>query len=133
MPITKRLRVLAGVKADPSAFVNNVALFDAAGNPVVFPQTGANVPHAPFVSATAIGTPAKTVTNAEPAANTLVVLKLTNGNNVANPTVAFNNGTARALQLGGSAPAVGEVVVAANGVIPCWFDGTILHMFGSIT
>lgn len=131
--ITKRLRVRSGVKHDPSAFVNDVALFDSAGNPVVFPQTGANVPHIPFVSATAIGTAAKTVTDAEPAANTLVVLKLTNGNSIAAPTVAFNGGTARALQLGGSAPLVGEVVVAANGVIPCWFDGTVLHMFGSIT
>ena len=82
------------------------------------------------VTATAIATAAKTTTSAEPAANTIVVIKFTNGNSAAAPTVAFNGGTARAIQLGGATPSGAEITIAANGVAMFWFDGTILHQFG---
>lgn len=79
---------------------------------------------------TAIGTAAKTTTSAEPAANTIVALKFTNGNSAETPTVAFNGGTARALKLGGTASAAAKFTLAANGVALFWFDGTILHQIG---
>lgn len=116
---------------DPHANVGNLALFDVAGAPIdLTPQTGANLAFAPVTTATAIGTAAKTTTSPEPAANTLVPIKFTNGNSVAAPTVAFNGGAARAVQLGGATPAAGEITLSANGVALFWFDGTVLHQIG---
>lgn len=84
-------------------------------------------------TATAIGTAAKTTASAEPPANTFVAVKFTNGNSAASPTVAFAGGSARAVQLGGSAPLATELAVSANGVALFWFDGTILHQVGAYT
>lgn len=92
--------------------------------------SGPNIPFAPLTVATAIGTAAKTTTSAEPAANTLVPIKFTNGNSAASATIAFAGGAARAIQLGGSAPTAAELTLAANGVAMFWFDGTILHQLG---
>lgn len=83
-----------------------------------------------IVTDTAIGTAAKTTTSAEPADNTMVLIKFTNGNSAASPTVAFNGGTARAVNLGGSAPGGAEITLAAGGVAMFFFDGTILHQIG---
>jgi hypothetical protein len=82
------------------------------------------------VTATAIGTAAKTTTSPEPVANSIVPIKFTNGNSAASPTIAFNGGTARAIQLGGTASAAIEITVAANGVALFLFDGTVLHQLG---
>jgi hypothetical protein len=92
--------------------------------------TLAAVPFPAVVTATAIGTAGKTTTSDEPAANTIVPVKFTNGNSAASPTVAFNGGAARSILLGGTAPTGAEATVAAGGVIVCWFDGTALHQFG---
>lgn len=78
----------------------------------------------------AIGTAAKTSTAVEPTAGSVVLLKFTSGNSAASPTVAFNGGSARAIQLGGSASAAIEITLAANGVAMFFFDGTILHQIG---
>lgn len=92
--------------------------------------TGRNLSFAPITTGTAIGTAAKTTTSPEPAANTLVPIKFTNGNTAASPTVAFNGGTARAIKLGGTASAAAEITVAANGIVFFFFDGTDLHQLG---
>lgn len=78
----------------------------------------------------AIGTAAKTSTSPEPTAGSVVLLKFTSGNTAASPTVAFNGGSARAIQLGGTASAAIEITLAANGVAMFFFDGTILHQIG---
>ena len=84
----------------------------------------------PIVIGTAIGTAAKTTTSDEPEDNSFVLLKFTNGNSAASPTVAFNGGSARAVLLGGTAPSGAESTFAANGVGLYWFDGTNLHQIG---
>lgn len=86
--------------------------------------------YTPLVTATAIGTAAKTVSSPEPGANTLVAIKFTNGNSAASPTVSFNGGTARAVLLGGTAPLNTEITLANNGVAMFLFDGTNLHQLG---
>lgn len=91
---------------------------------------GKHVKHLPVTTATAAATAAKTTTSAEPAANTLVAVKFTNGNSAASPTVAFAGGAARAVQLGGAAPLNTEITIGNNGVAMFWFDGTILHQLG---
>ena len=83
-----------------------------------------------IVTGTAIGTAAKTTTSPEPLANTIVPIRFTNGNSAASPTVAFNGGTARAIHLGGAAPAGAEITIAAGGVALFWFDGTVLYQLG---
>lgn len=81
---------------------------------------------------TAIGTAAKTTTAAEPAANTFVPVKFTNGNSAASATLAFDGGAARKFALGGDdTVAAADLTVAANGVVICYFDGTLLHLAGS--
>lgn len=93
---------------------------------------GQSLKWVPIVTATAIGTAAKTTTSSEPAAGTLVAIQFTNGNSAATPTVAFNGGTARAIKLGGTATAAADITVAAGGVVFFFFDGTDLHQFGVI-
>ena len=100
-----------------------LALFDPDGS-----VHGLNT--TPITIGTAIGTAAKTTTSAEPDDNSFVLLKFTNGNTAASPTVAFNGGTARAIKLGGTASAAAEITLAANGVALFWFDGTDLHQIG---
>lgn len=111
---------------DANQTIEELALFNADGSP----YTGRDAVLAPVVLAGAIGTAAKTTTSDEPAANTLVPLKFTNGNTANSPTVAFNGGTARAIKLGGTAATGAKCTLAADGVALCWFDGTILHLVG---
>lgn len=106
--------------------VEKFALFSSDGTP----YGGGNVQYAPYVAGNAIGTAGKTVSGDEPAANTIVPIKFTNGNSAATPTVAFNGGSARAIQLGGTATLAANITLAAGGVALFWFDGTILHQIG---
>jgi hypothetical protein len=121
--VTKQVTVVSG--ASPSANLQNedAAFFSASGK-AVMPG------FVPMTTATAIGTAAKAVTDAEPAAGTCIALTFTNGNSAASPTVAFNGGTARAIQLGGAASAAIEITIAAGGIGFFMFDGTVLHQFG---
>lgn len=120
------LRVVPVATIDQNVDVEEVALFNAAGAPVDL-----NAPvFSPITTATAIGTAAKTTTSPEPAANTLVVIKFTNGNSAASPTVAFNGGAARNILLAGAAPTGAESAIAANGIGLYFFDGTALHQAG---
>jgi hypothetical protein len=89
-----------------------------------------DLPITVITTATAIGTAAKTVTDNEPKANTLVAIKFTNGNSAASPTVAFNGGAAKNILLGGTAPAAIEATLAANGVALFFWDGTSLNQIG---
>lgn len=83
-------------------------------------------------TATAIGTAAKTTTSSEPPANTLVPVKFTAGNSAASATLAFDGGTARKFALAGDdTVAAADLTVAENGVVVCYFDGTLLHLLGS--
>jgi len=111
---------------DPNTGVHRLAIFNEDGSP--FNNSGL----APVVTATAIGTAAKTTTSPEPADNSLVVIKFTNGNSAAAVTVAFDGGTARAVHLGGATATGAELTVAAGGVALFWFDGTILHQVGVV-
>lgn len=111
--------------------VEKIALFNTDGTPYN-PSDGGKVTFAPVTTGTAIDTAGKTTTSPEPAANTLVVIKFTNGNSAASPTVAFNGGTARAIHLGGAAAGSAEVTIAAGGVAVFWFDGTVLHQVGLV-
>lgn len=123
---TKQIVVTPQASVSPETATEPTALFNAAGAPF----SAQDLPIPAVVTATAIGTAAKTTTSPEPKANTIVPIKFTNGNSVLAPTVAFNGGTARAIQLGGSAPAAIEITVAAGGVALFWFDGTVLHQMG---
>ncbi len=111
---------------DANQTIEELALFNADGSP----YTGRDAVLAPVVLAGTISTAAKTTTSDEPAANTLVPLKFTNGNTANSPTVAFNGGTARAIKLGGTAATGAKCTLAADGVALCWFDGTVLHLVG---
>lgn len=126
--MTKQAVVTPQPAINGKMHVEELALFNADGTPFA----GVNLAFAPVVTATAIGTAAKTTTSPEPSANSLFPLKFTNGNSAASATVAFNGGTARAVQLGGVAPTGAELTVAANGVALFWFDGTILHQLGVV-
>lgn len=121
-PSVMRAVVVEGVGARPHQASQQLALVRSDGSSA-FSFT-------PVVTATAIGTAAKTTTATEPLANTLVPIKFTNGNTAASVTVAFNGGTARAVNLGGAAPSAAELTIAAGGVAMFWFDGTILHQLG---
>lgn len=103
------------------------ALFNEDGSPHTY-QANPSI-----VTGSAIGTVGKTTTADEPAANTIITVKFTNGNSATSPTLAFNGGTARAMQLGGTASAAAKLVVAAGGVVMFFFDGTILHQIGTHT
>lgn len=109
--------------------IEKFALFNPDGSR----YTGSDQSFEPLTTATAIGTAAKVVTDAEPAANSIVVLKFTSGNSAAAVTVAFAGGAARAVYLGGAAVSAGEAAVAALGVTVYWFDGTILHQLGAMS
>lgn len=111
---------------DSNQTIEEIALFNADGSA----YTGRDAVLAPVVVAGAIGTAAKTTGSDEPAANTLVPIKFTSGNTANSPTVAFNGGTARAIQLGGTAATGAKCTLAADGVALCFFDGTILHLIG---
>ena len=119
---SQQLVVSHRAAADGNQAAGNVSLFRPDGSPLF----GA------ITTATAIGTAAKTVTAPEPEPNSFVVLKFTNGNSASSPTVAFNGGSARAIQLGGVAVTGAKLTVAANGVAVFWFDGTILHQLGTV-
>lgn len=86
--------------------------------------------HTSVTTATAIGTAAKTTVSALPANNTFVLVKFTNGNSAASPTLAFATGGAKTILLGGTAPSGAEATFAADGVGMFWFDGTSLHQIG---
>ena len=94
--------------------------------------TGPSNVGAPVVVGTAIGTAAKTVTDAAPANNTFVSVKFTNGNSAETPTVAFAGGGAIPILLGGTAVTAAKMTVAANGVVVFFFDGTNLHQLGTV-
>lgn len=129
----KQMKVVAQDAIVGSEHVNEIALFDSNGDPVDLDSAnGGSVAYTAVVSGSAIGTVGKTTSADEPAAGTVVMLKLTNGNSANSPTVAFNGATARAIQLGGAAVTGAKCTVAAGGVVPLWFDGTVLHMFGTI-
>ena len=110
---------------DPNRAIDEVAMFGANGQPISIP---------PYISVSTndlITTVAKTTTTAEPAANTLVFVKYVQGNSVVS-TLTFSGGVARSIYLGGAAPTAAKHTVAANGIVGFWFDGTILHMLGSM-
>lgn len=106
---------------------SKVALFNPDGTPYVSNDTGPVI-----VTATAIGTVAKTTTSALPVANTFVPVKFTNGNSASSPTIAFNGGSAIPILLGGVASSGAKMTVAAGGVVVYWFDGTSLHQLGTV-
>ena len=126
MEITNVILTVAGKRPRANQMTRRMAFYNPDGTPVVV-----NPPAA--VSPTAAATVAKTVPTDEPSANSVVPLRFTAGNSAAAPTVSFNGGPARAILLGGTAPVATEIVVAANGVVMCWFDGTNLHQFGAVT
>ena len=103
-----------------------LALFNSDGTP----YSPVNGKFSVITTGTAIGTAAKTTTSDEPEADSLVLIKFTNGNSAETPTVAFNGGTARVIKLGGTASAAAKFTLAANGVAMFWFDGTVLHQIG---
>lgn len=124
--LTTQARIKEQAEINSTSGVEDLALFNPDGTPV---QIG--LPVVIVTSATAIDTAAKTTTSPAPKVGQIVGVKLTNGNSAASPTVAFNGGAAKALLLGGSAPASGEVTVAANGIVFAYYDGTALHQMGS--
>jgi hypothetical protein len=125
METIKQVRVLSKA-IDSNMETEETALYNAAGAPF----SVSDLPVSVITTGTAIGTAAKTTASPEPATNTLVAIKFTNGNNVLSPTVAFNGGSARNILLGGTAPAAIECTLAANGVALYFFDGTSLHQIG---
>ncbi len=129
----KTLRLTAGTIPNQSMPVSDVVLVDASNNPLDVDALTGTTTFAPVTTATAIGTAAKTTTSPEPPANSLVLIKFTNGNSAASPTVAFNGGTARNILLGGTAPLGAEATLAANGVGLFFFDGTALHQAGVLS
>ncbi len=127
--VVKQTQVSTQATLDRNRVVEEVAHFKADGTLV----TGRDQTFAAVVTATAIGTAAKTTTSDEPEADTIVPIKFTNGNSANSPTVAFNGGTARAIQLGGTASTGAKCTIAAEGVGLFWFDGTVLHQMGAYT
>lgn len=125
MKSVRQLRLITKT-IDPNVVTEDATLVSSAGTAL----SVSDLPVSVITTATAIGTAAKTTTSPEPAANTLVAIKFTNGNNVLSPTVAFNGGSARSVLLGGTAPAAIECTLAANGVALYFFDGTALHQIG---
>jgi len=123
---TKQAVVIPRTTPSQNQFTEKISLHNADGSAF----SGRSLAFAPVVTATAIGTAAKTTTSPEPAANTLVPIKFTNGNSAATITVNFNGAGARTVHLGGATPTGAESTIAANGVAMFWFDGTILHQLG---
>lgn len=123
---TQAFVVGRGGSIKPNQVVERIVLFHEDGSAV-------GITNQLVTTGTAIGTAAKTTTSPEPPANSIVPIKFTNGNSAASPTVAFNGGTARAIQIGGAASPAAKIVVAAGGVAVFWFDGTVLHQMGALT
>lgn len=96
-------------------------------------NTTGSVPQGPLTipmltCSTAVGTAAKTCSNTNPnfkgslVAGTHILLKLTNGNSAASPTLSINSGTAISITGDGSAkPAQFNY---ANAVMHLVYDGT---------
>lgn len=129
-PSTRRAVVVRGAAAIPNQYAESLSLVASDGTDAT---AGVNVDYPAVVTATAIGTAAKTTTAAEPKANTLVAIKFTNGNSANAATVAFAGGSARAVQCSGAASTGAKLALAATGVALFWFDGTILHQVGVYT
>ena len=123
----RRAQLIDSVAHNANRAPERLLLTASDGSPAL---GGNNIPYTVITTGTAIGTAAKTTSAAQPAANTLVLIKFTNGNTAASPTVAFAGGAARAIQLGGTASAAAEITLAANGVAMFFFDGTVLHQIG---
>lgn len=111
-----------------NTFMGTLHTYDADGNPL--DPNGANDL---VTTGSAIGTVGKTTTSAEPNAGSIVPVLFTNGNSASSPTLAFDGGAARAIQLGGTASTGAKLAVAANGVALFYFDGTVLHQIGAYT
>ncbi len=127
MSLLKAVRLRNVSKFAENLPQSEIALFDSAGAPVPMPQLGGLL-----TCNSAIGTVGKSVTNAEPPAGTLVVIKFVNGNNVV-PTISFNGGTARTINLAGAPPTAAEITIAANGVGLFYWDGSALHQVGVLS
>lgn len=119
--------VASGTKVDSTTTTEEIQLFNPDGS--VFTPGGVS---AVAVTATAIGTAAKTTTAKEPPANSFVAIKYTNGNSSDSATVAFAGGSARPVKLGGTASTAAKHTLAANGVGVYFFDGTTLNQLGVI-
>jgi hypothetical protein len=114
---------------DANQASEEIVLFNEDGTP----YDADNQTYGVITSGSAIGTVGKTTSAAEPAANTIVLVKFTNGNSATSPTLAFGGGSARAMQLGGTASAAAKLAVAAGGIVAFFFDGTVLHQLGTYT
>jgi hypothetical protein len=125
--VTSQVQLVPGTKIDAHQGVQRMAFYDASGNPA---SVGSQ---APVVTTSAVGTVGKATTSPEPAANSIVAVKFNNGNSATSPTLAFNGGTARAMQLGGTAVTAAKLAVASNGIALFFFDGTVLHQVGAYT
>jgi hypothetical protein len=125
METVKQVLVVTGVR-NPNQETEETAMFGPSGSPL----SVTDLPVSVLTTATAVGTAAKTIASPEPAINTLVAIKFTNGNTAASPTVAFNGGSARNVLLGGTASAAIEITLAAGGVALFLFDGTSLNQIG---
>lgn len=134
--VNRQAVLVEQTEINSNQMLTELALFNPDGTPVVIetpvPQTGLDLIFTPVTTDTAIATAPKTTVSDEPVENTFVLVKFTNGNSVAAPTVSFNGGVARAILLGGTAPSAAEITVAENGVVFFWFDGTNLHQFGVV-
>lgn len=134
-PVTSLAAIGTGVLTGYVAGTDDdVAATDSINEAIAKVEAKAQVGYAVSVTTgTAIGTAAKTTTSDEPADNTIVAVKFTNGNSAETPSLAFNGGTARAMKLGGTASAAAKLTVAANGVVLFFFDGTVLHQLGTVS
>ena len=84
------------------------------------------------VCGTAVGTAAKTVDCTGFALDTgaRIIVKFTNGNSAANPTLAVNSTTAKAIQYKGSALTATNGAFAANSTFEFVYDGTAYQLVG---
>lgn len=116
---------------DVQAAIDEVVVaIEAQGTQISDLETSSNV--FPLVTtATAIDTAAKTTTSDEPAANTLVPIKFTNGNSADTPTVAFDGGDPIDIVYNGTAVDADDFTLAANAVVMFYFDGTDLHLLAA--
>ncbi len=134
MSVTRsQIKIVPGGTPDPNQVFGEMSFYDEDGQPVTVVTEEGGLSDDPVVTGSAIGTVGKTTSAPEPAANSLVFVKFTNGNSASSPTLAFDGGTARAIQLGGTAVTDAKLAVAAGGVAVFFFDGTILHQVGAYT
>jgi hypothetical protein len=120
-----QIRVVPGEGINENQVVGEMSFYDENDEPLDIASN-----REPIVTATAIGTAAKTTASEEPADNSIVAVRFTNGNSAASPTLAFDGGAARDILLGGTAPGAGEITLAADGVALFFFDGEDLHQIG---